>query len=64
MAQPFPVNSILIGARVGGDTHADYFKISGASVNTVSGVPEPSTWAMSGAALVGLAILRRRRAAL
>ena len=64
MAHPFPVNSILIGARVGGDYNADYFKISGASVNTVSGVPEPATWAMSGAALAGLAIIRRRRASL
>ena len=53
------VNSILFGARVGGDNYADYFKIAGLT-GSVTAAPEPATSAFTGAALMGLAALARR----
>jgi len=53
------VNTILFGARVNGDSYADYFKINGLSAN-VSPTPEPATSAAVGATLIGLAALARR----
>jgi hypothetical protein len=52
-------NSILFGARVGGDNNADYFKIGGFAA-TASPTPEPATFAFVGGALVGLSALSRR----
>ena len=53
------VNALLVGARISGDSSADYFKIKQLSVDTVSGVPEPGTFVMTGAALVALGLVRR-----
>jgi hypothetical protein len=53
------VNSILFGARVGGDDHQDYFKINGLDAN-VNPTPEPATSAFVGATLIGLSALARR----
>jgi hypothetical protein len=53
------VNSILFGARVGGDSNDDYFKINGLTAN-VSAAPEPATSAFAGATLIALAALSRR----
>jgi hypothetical protein len=57
------VNSLLIGARIGGDRSADFFKINGLTAEqvgtSVSGVPEPGTFALAGVALVGLGLAGR-----
>ncbi len=53
------VNSILFGARVGGDNNPDYFKIAGLT-GSVNPAPEPATMAVAGAALIALAVLGRR----
>lgn len=53
------VNTILFGARVGGDSNSDYFKIAGFDA-TVSSAPEPATYAIVGAALLVLSIVSRR----
>jgi hypothetical protein len=55
------VNAVLIGARIGGDANADYFKIQSLSATQASGVPEPSTFAMTGAALLGVGLYSRRK---
>ena len=55
------VNAVLIGARVNGDRNADYFKIQSLSATQASGVPEPSTFALTGAALVGVGLYSRKR---
>ena len=57
------VNALLVGARISGDSGADYFKIKQLSVDTVSGVPEPGTFLMTGAALVALGMVRRAKKA-
>ena len=54
-------NALLIGARVSGngaDGNIDRFKIESLTVNTTA--PEPATFGLAGAALVGLGLLRRR----
>jgi hypothetical protein len=60
------VNWILIGASTAGyygDTSAayspDYFKLY--SINGDTGVPEPATFGMAGAALAALGLLKRRK---
>jgi hypothetical protein len=55
------VNALLVGARISGDSKADYFKIQQLSVNTVSDVPEPGTFLMTGAALFALGLVRRAK---
>jgi hypothetical protein len=55
------VNALLVGARVGGDRYKDYFKLSALSVDTVSDVPEPGTFLLSGAALAALGLIGRRK---
>ncbi len=51
------VNALLIGARVGGDSDYDRFKISGVNGTTV--VPEPSAAMLCG--LAGMTMLLRRK---
>ncbi|MGH9646618.1 MAG: PEP-CTERM sorting domain-containing protein, partial [Bryobacteraceae bacterium] len=54
------VNWILIGASVpNADGYADIFKLH--DVNYTSSVPEPTTFILSGSALLGLALLRRKK---
>lgn len=55
LTSPF-VNALLISAKVG-ETN-DYFKINQLTVNPV---PEPSTYATLGGALLGLALVMARR---
>jgi hypothetical protein len=56
------VNWILIGANTtNADGVVDYFKLN--SMSYTSGVPEPATFGMAGAALAGLALLRKRLSA-
>ncbi len=54
-------NWVLIGASdsVARDYHTDYFKLY--SVDGSTGVPEPATFGMAGAALLGLGLLRARK---
>lgn len=52
------VNALLIGARIGGDSEFDRFKISALGGTTV--IPEPSS-AMLALGALGLALGRRRR---
>ncbi|MBZ5676544.1 MAG: PEP-CTERM sorting domain-containing protein [Acidobacteriia bacterium] len=58
-----PVNWVLIGASTaanyGGNGVADYFKLY--SMDGSTGVPEPATFGMAGAALAALGLLRRRK---
>lgn len=64
------VSAILIGAKVGAITvndSYDYVKIASITATTasvppppVSSVPEPGTWALLGAGLVGLGFAKRR----
>ena len=55
-------NSLLFGGRVGGDSSADYFKISGLTVDTTTqqAAPEPATMGLIGGALVAISLIRRR----
>lgn len=53
--------SLLLSTRLSGngaDSNYDYFKIETLTVNTA--VPEPATFGMIGAALIGLGLVRRR----
>ena len=50
------VDSVLFGARVGGDHSADYFKLTSISVTAA---PEPGTYALMGSALIGLSFIGR-----
>ncbi|MEO8027738.1 MAG: PEP-CTERM sorting domain-containing protein [Bryobacteraceae bacterium] len=58
------ITSILFGTRVGGDSHVDYFKIHTLSATTTPGqvgdVPEPATFGLLGASLLGIGLMRRR----
>ena len=55
------VNSLLFGARVGGDTSPDYFKISGMTGETPN-VPEPGTFGLlAGGSLLALVAGKLRR---
>lgn len=51
------VNALLVGARIGGDSDFDRFKI--ASVNGTTVVPEPSSFLLIG--LAGMTMLMRRK---
>ena|GEM_PF-6821448 len=62
------VNWILVGATTQsyyGDTSSskspDYFKLNAMSYTVGSSVPEPATFGMAGAALLGLGLLRARK---
>ena len=55
-------DALLIAARLPGDNadgYLDYFKIESLTINTVA-TPEPATFGLSGLALIGLGLLRRR----
>ena len=55
-------NTLLFGPQNGGDLN-DGFKIKSVSFETtVNGVPEPSTYALIGAGLLGLGYWRRKQA--
>jgi len=57
------VNWVLIGASTasnyGGDGVADYFKLE--SLGYTTGVPEPATFGLAGAALAAFGLLRRKK---
>jgi len=55
-------NSLLFGASMVNDGSIDYFKIADLDVNTIntSSVPEPATFGLIGAALLGLAAMGKR----
>lgn len=55
------VNWVMIGASTADTTPDDYFKLLSMSYTTGSGVPEPATFGMAGAALAALGLLRRRK---
>ncbi|MEP2775104.1 MAG: PEP-CTERM sorting domain-containing protein [Luteolibacter sp.] len=52
------VNALLVGARVGGDSSFDYFKLS--TVNGTTVVPEPSAAMLCGLAAMTLLVRRKR----
>ncbi len=56
------LNAVLLGARVGGDSIVDRFKIK-SMIGSVSDtpVPEPSTFALIGFTLMGIGWLRRKQ---
>ena len=58
-------NSLLFGARSGGDANPDYFKIAGLTLDTIppaagGQTPEPATFGLIGSALVALALATKR----
>ncbi len=54
------INAILVGARIGGDSDFDRFKVSTIRGNTITAVPEPSAVGLIALGCV-MASLRRRR---
>ncbi len=52
-------NSLLLGASITGSNN--YFKIEAISLNTMNGVPEPSTYLLVGVALLGIGFVNRKR---
>lgn len=54
----FEITDVFDGAHPQGDN----VQLDNLSVNTITGIPEPSTYMMIGSALAGLAAFRRRRA--
>lgn len=56
------LNAVLFGARLGGDSYVDRFKIQSMTASlSEDPIPEPATFVMIGTALVGLGCLRRVR---
>lgn len=52
------ITSLLFGARVGGDSYSDYFKITSMCLQP-SAVPEPATFGTLGLALILLGVIGR-----
>ncbi|MFZ4693811.1 MAG: PEP-CTERM sorting domain-containing protein, partial [Verrucomicrobiia bacterium] len=66
-SKPYSSGSDFGGFNVGGTglgTSLGILRVTSGSVSsfTITGIPEPSTWAMIGAGALGLLAMRRRRA--